>query len=199
MSLVVLDIGVGNTASMVWALERLGARPRLSADPRRVAEAERLVFPGVGAAGFAAERLASLGLDRALRAFDRPLLGVCLGMQLLFETSDEGGARGLGRLPGRVTRLRPAPNLPVPHMGWNRLAPERADDPLLAGVPDGAHAYFIHGFAAPVGRSTVATADYGGRFSAAVRDGNLCGCQFHPERSGAVGARILRNFLELPC
>ena len=199
MSLVVLDIGVGNTASMVWALERLGARPDLTADSERIASAERLVFPGVGAAGFAAARLEQLGLADVLKAYDRPLLGVCLGMQLLFERSEEGDAPGLGRLPGTVRRIAPAPERPSPHMGWNRLTVERADEPLLAGVEDGAYAYFVHGYAAPVSAATVASADYGGPFSAVVRQGAVCGCQFHPERSGPLGARVLQNFLDLPC
>ncbi|MDO1558572.1 imidazole glycerol phosphate synthase subunit HisH [Brevundimonas sp. 2R-24] len=198
MSLVVVDIGVGNTASMVWALERLGARPRLSADAACIADAEQLVFPGVGAAGFAAERIEALGLTEVLHAFNRPLLGVCLGMQMLFERSEEGGAPGLGRLAGTVRRLRPSPERPSPHMGWNRLS-KRADDPLLEGVEDGTYAYFVHGYAAPVTADTVASCTYGEPFSAVVRRGNAWGCQFHPERSGPVGARILRNFLDLPC
>lgn len=198
MSLVVVDIGVGNTASMVWALERLGGRPRLSSDTACIAEAERLVFPGVGAAGFAAGRIADLGLAEVLRGFQRPLLGVCLGMQLLFERSEEGDVAGLGRLPGTVSRLEPSRDLPSPHMGWNRLS-KRAEDPLLEGVEDGAYAYFVHGYAAPVTPATVATSSYGSEFSAVVRQGQAWGCQFHPERSGPVGARILRNFLDLPC
>ena len=197
MSLVVVDIGVGNTASMVWALERLGGRPRLSSDTACIAEAERLVFPGVGAAGFAAGRIADLGLAEVLRGVQRPLLGVCLGMQLLFERSEEGDVAGLGRLPGTVSRLEPSRDLPSPHMGWNRLS-KRAEDPLLEGVEDGAYAYFVHGFACPDGPATLARADYGGPVPAVVRAGNRWGCQFHPERSAAPGARILKNVLELP-
>lgn len=199
MSLVVVDIGVGNTASMVWALERLGTRPVLTADPERAAEAERLVFPGVGAAAHAMKRLRRLGLDRVLKQFDRPLLGVCLGMQMFFEESEEGDARGLGLLPGTVTRIEPSSDRPSPHMGWNRLAIVDQADPLLDGVEDGAHAYFVHGYAVDVRPATIATTDYGRAFSAMVRKGNVWGCQFHPERSGPVGARILSNFLAAPC
>lgn len=198
MSLVVVDVGVGNTASMVWALERLGARPRLSSEAACIAEAERLVFPGVGAAGFAARRIADLDLEAVLRAFDRPLLGVCLGMQMLFGRSEEGDAAGLGRLNGTVTRLEAKPERPSPHMGWNRLS-KLSDDPLLEGVEDGAHTYFVHGYVAPVTGDTVAACTYGEPFAAVVRRGRAWGCQFHPERSGPVGARILRNFLDLPC
>ena len=198
MSLVVADIGVGNTASMVLALERLGAGPRLSGEAACIAEAERLIFPGVGAAGFAAARIEDLGLNDVLRRFDRPLLGVCLGMQLLFERSEEGDAPGLGRLAGTVKRLEPSPERPSPHIGWNRLS-KRKDDPLLEGVEDGAYVYFVHGYAASITAATVASCSYGQSFSAVAREGQAWGCQFHPERSGSVGARILRNFLDLPC
>ena len=198
MSLVVVDIGVGNTASMVLALERLGAGPRLSGEAACIAEAERLIFPGVGAAGFAAARIEDLGLNDVLRRFDRPLLGVCLGMQLLFERSEEGDAPGLGRLAGTVKRLEPSPERPSPHIGWNRLS-KRKDDPLLEGVEDGAYVYFVHGYAASITAATVASCSYGQSFSAVAREGQAWGCQFHPERSGSVGARILRNFLDLPC
>jgi glutamine amidotransferase len=188
-----------NTASMIFALERLGARPVLTADVAVIAEAERVILPGVGAAGFAMQRIEALGLAEVLRRFPRPLLGVCLGQQLLFESSEEGGgARLLGRIPGVVRRLTPAPDRPVPHMGWNRLRRER-DDPLLDGLADGAFVYFVHSFASPVGAWTLAAADYGGPFSAVVREKNAWGCQFHPERSSAVGAKILRNFVDLPC
>jgi imidazole glycerol-phosphate synthase subunit HisH len=199
MTTAVLDLGVGNTASMLFALERLGERPRLTADPEALAEADRIVFPGVGSAGFAADRLAALGLRETLRAFPRPLLGVCLGMQMLYEHSEEGAAEGLGLIPGDVRRLTSAPDRPVPHMGWNRLKAERAEDPLLDGVGSDSFVYFVHGYAAPVGEETVSSAEYGEPFSAVVRRGNVAGCQFHPERSGATGARILKNFLDLPC
>jgi glutamine amidotransferase len=198
MTLAVVELGVGNTASMIFALERLGARPVLTADVAAIAEAERVILPGVGAAGFAMQRIEALGLAEVLKSFPRPLLGVCLGQQLLFESSEEGGGRLLGRIPGEVRRLTPAPDRPVPHMGWNRLRRER-DDPLLDGVADGAFVYFVHSFASPVGPWTLAAADYGGPFSAIVREKNAWGCQFHPERSSAAGARILRNFLDLPC
>ena len=199
MSVAVLDLGVGNTASMLFALERLGADARLTADPAALADAERIVFPGVGAAGYAADRLRTLGVEQALRDFPRPLLGVCLGMQMLYRSSAEGDAAGLGRLDGRVEKLEAAPDRPVPHMGWNALETEHGGDPLLDGVAPGAYAYFVHSYAAPVGEETVASSEYGRPFSAVVRRGNVCGCQFHPERSGAVGARILKNFLDLPC
>ncbi|MGZ9099301.1 MAG: imidazole glycerol phosphate synthase subunit HisH [Brevundimonas sp.] len=194
----VLAYGAGNTASVQFALERLGATVRLTGDPAAVADAERLILPGVGAAGYAMSRLRDLGLIEPIQAFDRPLLGVCLGQQLLFESSEEGEPVPLlGLIPGPVRRLEPGPGLTVPHMGWSRLTAVR-EDPLLAGVGDGAWAYFVHGFVCPDGPATVARADYGGPVPAVVRSANRWGCQFHPERSAETGARILKNFLELP-
>ena len=194
----VLAYGAGNTASVRFALERLGATVRLTDDPRAIAGAERLILPGVGAAAYAMARLTALELVDPIRAFTRPLLGVCLGQQLLFETSEEGEPVPLlGLIPGAVRRLEPGPDLTVPHMGWSRLTADRSD-PLLEGVEDGSYAYFVHGFVCPEGPATLARADYGGPVPAVVRSANRWGCQFHPERSAATGARILRNFLELP-
>ena len=198
MPTAVIELGVGNTASMMFALERLGADAVLTADPAEVAQSERVILPGVGAAAFAMGQLRKLGLAEPLRAFSRPLLGVCLGQQLLYEGSEEGDAEGLGLIPGRAFKLASAPDRPVPHMGWNSLTVERAD-PLLEGVEDGGFVYFVHSFACPISGATLASTDYGAPFSAVVRSGNAWGCQFHPERSSAVGARILKNFLELPC
>ena len=194
----VLAYGAGNTASVRFALERLGATVRLTDDPAVVVEAERLILPGVGSAGYAMARLSALGLIEPIRAFPRPLLGVCLGQQLLFETSEEGEPVPLlGLIPGAVRRLEPGLGLTVPHMGWSRLTAVR-EDPLLEGVADGAYAYFVHGFVCPDGPANLARADYGGPVPAMVRSANRWGCQFHPERSAATGAGILRNFLELP-
>ncbi len=193
----VISYGAGNIASVQFALERLGATVRLTADPVEIAEAERVILPGVGAAGYAMSRLAALNLIEPLRAFERPLLGVCLGQQLLFERSDEGeDVQMLGLIPGTVGRLEPDAPLPVPHMGWSRLTRDR-DDPLLKGVADGAYAYFVHGFVCPDGPATLARADYGGPVPAMVRSANRWGCQFHPERSAEAGATILKNFLEI--
>lgn len=193
----IVDLGASNTASMRFALERLGVRPRLVSTPEQVAEAGRLILPGVGHAAFVMGRIEALGLAEAIPAFPRPLLGVCLGMQLLYEGTAEGEVACLGLFPGRVAALRPAPDRPVPHMGWNRLH-RLADHPLLEGLPDGAYAYFVHSYAAGPNGPAVATADYGGPFAAVAARGNVMGTQFHPERSGAVGARILSNFLRIP-
>jgi glutamine amidotransferase len=198
MGVVVVSLGVGNVASMMFALERAGAKPLLTSDPVQIAEAERLVLPGVGAAAYAMGRLNELKLTPVLRAFDRPLLGVCLGQQLLYGGSEEGDADCLGLIPGEVQRLQPAPDRPVPHMGWNRLS-RTQDDPLIEGVEEGAYAYFVHSFACPLGDATLAESRYGQPFSAVVRKGNVWGCQFHPERSADVGATILSNFMALSC
>ncbi|WP_420478941.1 imidazole glycerol phosphate synthase subunit HisH [Brevundimonas sp. FT23028] len=196
-SVTILTYGAGNVASVQFALERLGAAVRLTSDPVDLSEAERLILPGVGQAGYAMSRLDQLGLTEAIRSFSRPLLGVCLGQQLLFTDSDEGGGTPLlGLIPGRVRRLEPGPSRPVPHMGWSRLEVVQTD-PLLDGVGDDDWAYFVHGFVCPDGPATLARADYGGVVPAVVRQGNRWGCQFHPERSAKAGARILKNFLEL--
>lgn len=197
MSVAVIKLGVGNTASVMFALERLGANAVLTDDPARVSEAERVILPGVGAAA-AAMRALDGELRETLRQFQRPLLGICLGQQLLYDFSHEGGVAGLGLLLGEVAALTATQRLPTPHMGWSALHIER-ENPLLDGLRAGAYAYFVHSFACPIDAATIATADYGRAFAAAVARGNLFGCQFHPERSGAVGARVLRNFLALPC
>ena len=198
MNVTLIGYGSGNVASVRFALERLGARVRITDDPADVAEAERIILPGVGAAGYAMQRLQALDLIEPLRRFPRPLLGVCLGQQLLFDASaEDGGADLLGLIPGRVEAILPAPSRPSPHMGWSRLTIRR-DDPLLDGVQSGDWAYFVHGFICPDGPATLAAADYGAPVPAVVNSANRWGCQFHPERSAALGARILKNFLELP-
>ena len=198
MAVTVVKLGVGNTASMMFALERLGADARLTDDKVEIVEAERLIVPGVGAAAHAMGRVEALGLTQVLKTFERPMMGVCLGQQLLYDGSEEGDATCLGRIEGEVFRIPSAPDRPVPHMGWNQIRRER-DDPLLDGVEDGAFVYFVHGYACPIGEATLASTDYGARFSSVVRKNNTWGCQFHPERSSAAGARILHNFLGLPC
>jgi glutamine amidotransferase len=194
----VVKLGIGNTASVMFALERLGAKAVLTEDPAVVADAARVILPGVGAAAHAMSLLEEKGLRRALTQFERPLLGICLGQQLLFETSEEGEAKGLGVIPGRVTRLPASVEHPSPHMGWSKLAKTK-QHALLEGVADGDYVYFVHSFACPIDDATLATSEYGARFASMVGSGNRYGCQFHPERSAAVGARIMQNFLSLPC
>jgi glutamine amidotransferase len=192
----IIDSGGANLASLQYALDRLGARSVVTADPQVIAAAPRVLLPGVGAAADAMRRLGHAGLVEGIRALGVPVLGICLGMQLLYERSEEGDTRCLGIVPGSVQRLVSVPGRPVPHMGWNSLE-LISPDPLLAGIGPGDYVYFVHGYAAPLGPHTIAAVDYGTRLTAVVRRGNFRGVQFHPERSAAVGARLLRNFLEL--
>lgn len=198
MGVAVVKLGVGNTASVMFALDRLGAHAVLTDDAARIAEAERVILPGVGAAAHAMALMAEKGLRDALVSFTRPLLGICLGQQLLFDSSEEGEAKGLGVLPGRVTRLPASKQAPAPHMGWSKLKRE-TPNALLEGVEDDAYVYFVHSYVCPISDATLASAEYGLRFAAVVARGNFYGCQFHPERSSVVGTRILANFLSLPC
>jgi imidazole glycerol-phosphate synthase subunit HisH len=191
MTTAIVHLGAGNTASVQFALERLGADVRVTSDATQIAEAERLVLPGVGAAGYAMQRMAELGLTDIIGSFPRPLLGLCLGQQ------ENGGASMLGFIPGRVTRMPVRDDLPVPHMGWSHLH-TLSDDPILEGIKAGDYAYFVHSYVCPDTPATIACADYGASVPAMVRSGNRWGCQFHPERSAEAGARILKNFLELP-
>lgn len=196
MTTAIIDTSTANIASVRHALERLDAPHYLAKTPQDAAEADRLILPGVGAAGPAMVALKANGWADALQTEQRPLLGVCLGMQLLFEFSEESDCALLGLIPGRVTRLDPGEAGPWPHMGWNRLTNFAVGEPLLAGLNDGDRVYFVHGFYVAPGPNTVAQTDYGVPITAMARKGQVAGCQFHPERSGPVGARILKNFVE---
>lgn len=195
MKVVLVDSGGANIGSVRYALERLGVSAEMTADAATILAADRVILPGVGAAAPAMARLQQMNLVDLLRGLRQPLLGICLGMQLLFEGSEEGDVDCLGLVPGRVRKMPASAGVRVPHMGWNRLRPTRAD-PLLDGVADGAQAYFVHSFAAPVTADCLATCEHGEPFAAMVRRGNVAGAQFHPERSAAVGARLLQNFLQ---
>ncbi len=196
MTTAIIDTSTANIASVRYALERLDAPHFLAKTPQEASAADRLILPGVGAAGAAMDALKSNGWAQALRTETRPLLGVCLGMQLLFEWSDESDCALLGLIPGRVTRLDPKRDGPWPHMGWNTLTQFATDEPLLKGLREGERVYFVHGFYVEPGGNTVAQTQYGMPITAMARNGTVAGCQFHPERSGAVGARILKNFVE---
>lgn len=195
MSVVIIDSGGANIASLQAALNRLGAESRVTADAEVIRRAPRVLLPGVGSAHDAMSRLRMAGLDRLIPQLTQPLLGICLGMQLLYERSEEGPANCLGVIPGNIGKLLSAPGKPVPHMGWNQITQVHTD-PLLDGVSSLDYVYFVHSFAAPTSGATVAITDYGTAFTAVVRRENFCGTQFHPERSGVVGARILANFLK---
>lgn len=194
-AVAIIDSGGANITSLRVALGRLGAESLVTSDADTIRRATRVLLPGVGSAHDAMARLRISGLDRVIPTLKQPLLGVCLGMQILYDSSEEGPAKGLGVIPGSVVALKSAPGLPVPHMGWNQLV-QTKPDPLLDGISQIDYVYFVHGFAAPVGEHTIASVDYGTNLTAVVRRDNFCGTQFHPERSGTVGARILANFLK---
>jgi imidazole glycerol-phosphate synthase subunit HisH len=192
---VIVDAGGANISSLRFALGRLGCAAPLTADPALIRHASHVLLPGVGAADDAMQRLGRSGLADLVRGLSQPVLGICLGMQLLFESSEEnGGCDCLGIVPGRVARIPGGPNHPVPHMGWN-LTSLGTNCPLFADLPAATHFYYVHSYAAPPGPDTVAVADYDGEFAAVVARGNFHGTQFHPERSGPAGARVLANFL----
>ncbi len=194
IDVAVVDAGGTNLGSVCYALERLGVRPRLVRDGDGLRNAQRVILPGVGAAAPAMGLLRERGLDQALRALDVPLLGICLGMQLLYESSAEGEVDCLGLLPGCVRKLEPAVGRRIPHTGWNALE-LIGESPLLGGIAADAQVYFVHGYAAPVTDDCIAACSHGQRFAAVVQRGSIVGMQFHPERSAATGARLLRNFI----
>lgn len=190
----VIDSGVANLGSVLAAFARAGIPARVASDPAALAGASHVVLPGVGAARPAMERLRASGFADVVPQLAVPVLGICLGMQLLFRHSAEDEVDCLGVIDTDVDALAPAPGLRVPHMGWNRLEQVR-EDSLLDGFAAPAYAYFVHSYAAPVGPWTLAACTHGRPFSAIVRERNFVGAQFHPERSASVGARLLRNFV----
>ncbi len=193
-AIAVIDHGAGNLVSIAQGLERAGARPVLATTPRELEGVDGIVLPGVGATGAVMEGIRRGGFVEALRHTPLPLLGICVGMQVLFETSEEDGADGLGLLSGRVRRLDAAPRLP--HIGWNDVTVHQPD-PLFAGLPVDPVFYFVHSYAPvpDVPDTVVATAGYGSTFVAAVRSGSVAGVQFHPERSADAGLALLANFV----
>ena len=195
--IAIIDSGGANIASVQFALERLGAESVLTKDVKMIQSADKVLLPGVGAAPIAMQNLAEYELIDCIRGLTQPVMGICLGMQLLFAVSPEGNTPLLGIFDADCETFTPAQGRSVPHMGWNRLSKQQ-DHPLLAGVDEGAHVYFVHSYFAPVTAQTIAATNYGDDFTAIVAENNFMGCQFHPERSGPVGAQILRNFLEMP-
>jgi glutamine amidotransferase len=199
--IAVVDYGAGNLVSIDQAFERVGGDVTIARGPDDLRSSDGVVVPGVGAARPAMERLDAAGLTDALRPWlggDRPFLGICLGLQLLFDASDEDGAETLGVIPGRTVRLDEAPTLP--HIGWNQVERTR-DHALFDGIADGADFYFVHSYAgAPTGAvedPVIATTEHGARFTSAIARDALLGVQFHPERSGEDGLRLLANFVGL--
>ncbi|MDC3298804.1 imidazole glycerol phosphate synthase subunit HisH [bacterium] len=195
--IAIIDSGGANIASVQFALERLGAESVLTKDVKIIQSADKVLLPGVGAAPIAMQNLAEYELIDCIRGLTQPVMGICLGMQLLFAVSPEGNTPLLGIFDADCETFTPAQGRSVPHMGWNQLSKQQ-DHPLLAGVDEGAHVYFVHSYFAPVTAQTIAATNYGDDFTAIVAENNFMGCQFHPEKSGLVGAQILRNFLEMP-
>ncbi|AHX60863.1 imidazole glycerol phosphate synthase subunit HisH [Aeromonas media WS] len=202
--LVIIDTGCANLASVRMAFERLGVQPQVSCQTADIEQADKLILPGVGTAVAAMKNLNERNLVPLIRAAKQPLLGFCLGMQMLAQASEENmiadGDSGqlidcLGIVPGRI-RLMEVDNLRLPHMGWNQIEHDETH-PLLKGIQSGSYFYFVHSYALEVTDATLATCDYGQPFTAIVGRDNFFGAQFHPERSGSAGARLLQNFLEL--
>jgi glutamine amidotransferase len=196
MPVVVVNSGGANISSVLHALRRLGAEPQFTADAAIISAADRVILPGVGAAGRAMEVLQDHGLVDVIRSLKQPVLGICLGMQLLFESSPEDNAQMLGLIPARLEHFCESEGLRVPHMGWNAINNVQQDS--LNEPLDNMWFYFVHSYYAPVGKWTLSTSYHGRSFSAMVRHQNFYGAQFHPERSARGGAKLLQGFLETP-
>jgi glutamine amidotransferase len=195
LSVAIIDSGGANIASLLFALERLGFVASLTTDADVIRDADRVILPGVGAAADAMQRLRDSRLLDVIRTLQQPVLGICLGMQLLADASEEEDVDCLGIIPGVVRRLAVTDGFPVPNMGWCQVT-RVAHTPLLDGIEDRSYFYFVHSYALPPSEFALATADHDGAFSAIVGRKNFVAAQFHPERSSADGARLLRNFLE---
>lgn len=199
-NIVIIDTGCANISSVKFALQRLGVQVTVSDDPKTILASDKAFLPGVGSAQNAMVSIANKGLIETIQALQQPTLGVCLGMQLMTELSQETGLHStadipcLNLIPGSVERMQVG-DLRLPHMGWNTVNPQR--NPLFAGITHGTHFYFVHSYAVPVYEHTLATCEYGMAFSAAIHKDNFYGVQFHPERSGDAGAHLLENFVRL--
>ena len=195
MSFVVIDYGAANLASVMFALERLEAHPILTRDPDIIATADKVLFPGVGAAKSSMDNIQSLELKDCIRSLKQPVMGICMGMQLLYDRSEEGDVEMLGIIPEAIQHFDTKLDYSVPHMGWNRIEFDEGS-PLLKGINPMSYFYFVHSYYAAVGEHSLATCQYANDFSAIIKHDNFYGCQFHPEKSGSAGAQILQNFIK---
>ncbi|MDT7830608.1 imidazole glycerol phosphate synthase subunit HisH [Pricia sp. S334] len=193
MRIVIINYGAGNIQSIKFAIKRLGYEAVLSNDAEEIERAERVIFPGVGEAGSAFSKLRESGLDTVIPYLKQPVLGICLGMQLMCKASEEGDTTALGIF--NVDVLRFSDRLKVPQIGWNQISNLKTG--LFTGIPENEHIYMVHSFYAPVCNETIAESEYGSTYSAALQKDNFYGTQFHPEKSGDIGAKILENFLKL--
>ena len=193
MNIVLIDYKAGNVQSVLFALERMGVAATVTSDAETIRKADKVIFPGVGEASSAMHHLKFFGLDKLIPALEQPFLGICLGMQLLCTYSEENNTQALGLIPVSVKHFNEGQK--VPHMGWNTLT--QCEGELFRGIPEEAYVYFVHSYYVPVTEYTIATTHYETPFSAAVQYRNFHAVQFHTEKSGAVGAQILRNFLDL--
>lgn len=191
--IAIIDYGAGNVQSVKYALERLGVESKLTSSPEIIKNATKVIFPGVGEAQSAMEALKSLDLDKLIPDLKQPFLGICLGMQLMCEWSEERNTRALGIFPLKVERFKV--DLKVPQIGWNQI--KNLKTGLLEGITEGSYMYFVHSYYVPVSEYSIANSDYGIGFSAAIQKDNFYACQFHPEKSGNIGQQILKNFIEL--
>lgn len=189
----IIDYDAGNVRSLQFALERLGVESTLTADPETIKASDKVIFPGQGAAASAMEKLKKNGLDKLIPTLKQPVLGICLGMQLLCEATEEGGVNGLGIIPGKVIRF--SNQVKVPQMGWNTI--NNLQSPLFKDIKEGDFMYLVHSFYVPLLDTAIAQSDYDGAYSVAVQKNNFYGVQFHPEKSSKAGSQLLQNFLAL--
>lgn len=193
MKLVIIKYNAGNIQSVLYALERIGREAVVTDDPAQIRDADKVIFPGVGEASTAMDYLRERGLDELIRGLKQPVLGICLGMQLLCSYSEENDTKCLGIFDERVRRFE-SRAFKVPQIGWNNIY--GLQTPLFEGVADGSYCYFVHGYYAALGKHTIATTDYVQPYSSGLHTGNFYGVQFHPEKSAAAGERILQNFID---
>ncbi len=193
MKIVIINYGAGNIQSIKFAIKRLGYEAVLTDNVEEIKAADKVIFPGVGEASSAMSKLIDSGLDTLVPTLKQPVLGICLGMQLMCNATEEGNTKGLGIFDVNVVKF--STNVKVPQIGWNQILDLKT--PLFSKVEDNAHIYLVHSFYAPICKETIAVADYGIKYSAALNKGNFYGTQFHPEKSSIIGEQILRNFLEM--
>lgn len=193
MKTVIIDYGAGNVKSVMFALKRLGVESVLTNQAEQIQSADKVIFPGVGHAYSAMDKITQLGLEKIIPALKQPVLGVCLGMQLMCQSSAEGNTKGLGIFDLEVVKFSDANK--VPQIGWNNIY--QLSSPIMSGLTKEEYMYFVHSYYVPCAKETIATVNYGVEYSAALQQNNFYGCQFHPEKSGEAGELILKNFLQL--